>query len=142
MRVPFTVDPLTKEVYAPSSVSLRLKDEIERKIRAEHYTTFVSAVETLVTICVQAIAKNFERNPLYTELLQSDKDYLVEILSTDLPLQLVITLIDVSIIIHTKPYALYIIASYHHYSFIYDILFPYTFSDIHTQILNLIKPSP
>lgn len=97
MRVPHTINPLIKEVYAPSSVTLRLKDEIDRTIRSEHFEVFFSMVETLATLCVHVIAKNFEKISFYEELDQVDKDHLVELLSTSLPLTLVIPVIDASI---------------------------------------------
>lgn len=50
---------------------------------------------TLVSLCVMAIAKNFEACPIINELvLCADRDFLLEILPTDLPLSLVVPIIE------------------------------------------------
>lgn len=51
-------------------------------------------IDTLAILCVYKIANEFEKFPILDELMQKDRDFLLEILDTDLPLEMVIPLLN------------------------------------------------
>ena len=95
MRFPHVVNSNTNIVYSPSPASLRLAYEINRKISPEDYTWDENLTPSLTEICVQAIAKNFGERQLLNELPHADRLHLLEIIPTDLPLDIVVPLIEV-----------------------------------------------
>lgn len=98
MRVPHVINRNTKYEFDASKETLELLGEEGRKLLSENFEWDAKLCPTLVTICVRAICKNFKENPLL-ELPCPDKNHLLEILPTDVPLELVVPLIEVFIII-------------------------------------------
>ncbi|KAG5884487.1 hypothetical protein JTB14_001282 [Gonioctena quinquepunctata] len=94
MRIPHSINPNTLEEYSPSPETLDLLGEIERKLFSEDFQWNKDHLPSLVDLCVQCIAKHFEQFPLYEELPCEDKDHLLELISVDLPLELVVPMIE------------------------------------------------
>ncbi|KAJ8976667.1 hypothetical protein NQ317_004685 [Molorchus minor] len=94
MRIPHIISKDTHIAYQCSPQSLDLVGEDQRKLLAEDIEWDKDHCPTLVDYSVQAISEYFERNPLLNDLPGQDRDYLLEIVSTDLPLELVIPLIE------------------------------------------------
>lgn len=97
MRIPYIIDKDVKNVYTPSKETLELISELERKIRSEDFEWDNELVPSLVTLCVQTIAKHFVQHPLLDLPFCADRDHLLQILPTDLPLELVVPLIEVCV---------------------------------------------
>lgn len=96
MRIPHIINKNTLVAYNPSAVTLSLLHEQNRQLLSEDLMR-KDLPPTLVSLCVMAIAKNFEACPIINELvLCADRDFLLEILPTDLPLSLVVPIIEVS----------------------------------------------
>lgn len=97
MRYPYVINTNTKIAYTPSDASLALLREVDRRVFPEDLEWSDKECPSLVTCCVITISKNFVDHPILDELPGSERDHLLEILPTDLPLELVIPLIDVSL---------------------------------------------
>lgn len=97
MRVPYVIAERTLKAYEPSELTLHLLGELGRQLYPEDFTWDSKLVPSLVTYCIRAIAKNFENKPILDELYLADRDNLLEFLPTDLPLELIVPLIDVSL---------------------------------------------
>lgn len=95
MKIPHTINKNVINCYSPSSQTLRLEDERFIALRAANLLWTDSDCESLRDLCLEVIGGNFEKAPLYYELPAADRDQLAEIISTDLPLELVVTLIEV-----------------------------------------------
>ncbi|KAJ7988019.1 hypothetical protein DPEC_G00319290 [Dallia pectoralis] len=65
-----------------------------RRIIAEDPEWSLAIVPLLSSICLQNIVRNFEERPILHELLPSHRDYVLERLSTSLPLQVTSNLIS------------------------------------------------
>ncbi|CAH1173486.1 unnamed protein product [Phaedon cochleariae] len=87
MRIPHSINPSTLVEYSPSPESLDLVGEDQRKIISENFDWNKDHCPTLIHFCLKAIAKNFEKKPIFDELPCEDKDQLLEIIPTDLPLE-------------------------------------------------------
>nr|CAH7727254.1 unnamed protein product [Callosobruchus chinensis] len=94
MRIPHIINSNTLKVYTPSPECLELPGEIARQIKAEDFTWDDAFVPLLSDFAVQVINKNFENKPILDELPCEDRNYLLEILYLDLPLELMIPLTD------------------------------------------------
>lgn len=94
MRVPHVINTNVQEVYQPSAQTLILLDEVNRKIRASNLLWTSSEIETLATQALKVIANNFEKYPIIDYLIPQDRDHLIEIIDTTLPLTITIPLID------------------------------------------------
>lgn len=94
MRIPYIINKDTVTEYTPSKETLELLGEANRKIRPEDYDWDSDLCPSLVTFCVRAICDNFKDFPLL-ELPCPDRNHLLEILPLDLPLELVVPLIEV-----------------------------------------------
>ncbi|KAK4883284.1 hypothetical protein RN001_006603 [Aquatica leii] len=97
MRFPHIINENTKDEYEASVTSLNLKLEQNRKVHSEDLKWGDDHVPSLAMCCVKAISKNFEKHPVIHKVSGADKDYLIEILSTKLPLELVIPLINIKL---------------------------------------------
>ena len=95
MRIPYKINKNTYDTYQPSPASLALVAENERQIVAENFEWDKKLCPSLITLCVEAINSKFATKPLLNELPCQDRDYLLEILDVDLPLELVVPLIEV-----------------------------------------------
>jgi hypothetical protein len=95
MRIPYKINKNTYITYDASPESLILVKEDERQILSENLEWDKEHCPSLTTLCVEAIKSNFAKSPLLNELPCQDRDYLLEILDVDLPLDLVIPLIEV-----------------------------------------------
>lgn len=95
MRFPHIINDNTRIEYTPAEAALDLQDESDRKVKAEDFEWDSELCPLLSTLCIQAIAKNFSKKPLLDELPCHDRLYLLEILSTDLDLEIVVPLIEV-----------------------------------------------
>ncbi|XP_067000545.1 dynein regulatory complex subunit 5 [Anabrus simplex] len=93
MRIPHTIPIETQEVFRPSGVSLNLLGEKDRTLRAENFTWDSELPESLVTWCIRTLVSDYQNNPLLDELLDEDRDFLLETLPIDLPLTLTVPLI-------------------------------------------------
>ncbi|XP_060525005.1 dynein regulatory complex subunit 5-like [Cylas formicarius] len=94
MRIPHIIDGNVQKAYAPSPESVNLLGEHQRKIIAENFSWDKDRIPSLADICVHAIKKNFQISSLLHELPCSDQAYLLEILPTNLPLDIAIKVID------------------------------------------------
>ncbi|CAH1374531.1 dynein regulatory complex subunit 5-like [Tenebrio molitor] len=94
MRIPYKINKNTYITYDASPESLILVKEDERQILSENLEWDKEHCPSLTTLCVEAIKSNFAKSPLLNELPCQDRDYLLEILDVDLPLDLVIPLIE------------------------------------------------
>ncbi|XP_056636675.1 dynein regulatory complex subunit 5 [Diorhabda sublineata] len=94
MRVPHTVSKLLVELHTPSPECLDLIGEDQRQILAEDLNWNNGEVPTLVDLCVKKIAEKFEERPYFDELPCEDRDHLLELISTNLPLEMAIPLIN------------------------------------------------
>lgn len=97
MRIPYIINKDVKNVYTPSKQTLELVSEVDRQIHSEDFNWDNSFVPSLVTICVKSIARNFKDHPMLDLPFCQDRDHLLQILPTDLPLELVVPLIEVFI---------------------------------------------
>lgn len=95
MRIPYVINKDIKNVYTPSKETLELVSEIERNICSEDFEWDNKLIPSLVTLCVRTIAENFSKRPLLDLPFCADRDHLLQILPTDLPLELVVPLIEV-----------------------------------------------
>lgn len=95
MRIPFIINKDVKNVYIPAKETLELVSEVERIIRSEDFEWDNNLVPSLVTLCVRTIATSFHQHPLLDLPFCADRDHLLQILPTDLPLELVVPLIEV-----------------------------------------------
>lgn len=95
MRIPFVIGKSVLRVYEPSDIALKLIGELARNVHAENFYWDSEACPSLVTYCIRALAENFEKRPVLNDVHRADKDNLLELLPTNLPLQLTIPLIDV-----------------------------------------------
>lgn len=98
MRVPYVINKNTIKAYEPSDVALRLIGELARNVHSEDFDWDSDICPPLVTLCIESLAKNFENRNCYDDVFDADKDHLLELLSTSLPLELTVPLIDVIII--------------------------------------------
>ncbi|RZC36889.1 hypothetical protein BDFB_004457 [Asbolus verrucosus] len=94
MKIPYEINKNTHITYKPSPESLLLVGEDTRQIISEDFEWDKDHCPALITLCVEAINANFEKDPLLDELPCQDRDHLLEILDVNLPLELVIPLID------------------------------------------------
>ncbi|CAG9830543.1 unnamed protein product [Diabrotica balteata] len=94
MRIPHTVDPLIVDLHKPPAECLNLVGEDKRLIIAEDLSWNQHHVPTLADLCVKRIAERFEEKPYFLELPCEDKDHLLELLSTNIRLEIAIPLID------------------------------------------------
>lgn len=95
MRVLHIVNQNFLKVYFPSPESLELIGEDERLIVSENVDWTSDNVTSLVDFCVQTISKNFEKYPeIINDLPCENRQYLLEILSSDLPLECAVEHID------------------------------------------------
>lgn len=96
MRIPHIINKDVKNVYTPANETLELVSEIERKIKSEDFDEWDRDLcPTLMTLCVRAISRDFKEHPRLDLPFPADRDHLLQILSTDLPLELVVPLIEV-----------------------------------------------
>lgn len=95
MRIPHIINENTIQVYKPSAESLDLIDENERQLVAENIEWNKYDCPTLIDFCVQQINTTFKEKAIINELPCADRNYLLELLAVDLPLDLVIPLISV-----------------------------------------------
>ncbi|KAF5294681.1 hypothetical protein FQA39_LY02813 [Lamprigera yunnana] len=93
MRFPHVINDNTKEAYAPSSLAVNLKAEEGRKVISENLKWGDDYIPSLSTLCIKIVSKYFKKIPAIDKLYGADRDQLLEILSTSLPLQLVVPLI-------------------------------------------------
>lgn len=98
MRIPYIINKNTKVEYTPSKATVDLVGETGRKIISENFNWDDELCPSLATLCVQAICKSFKDFPRL-DLPCPDRNYLLEILPTDLPLELTVPLIEVSVLI-------------------------------------------
>lgn len=97
MKIPYIISKNTFKVYSPSTQSLELIGENTRKIVAENFNWDNSQCPSLKEFCIQSIAEHFKEKQLLHELTCADKVSLLDVLPVDLPLELVIPLVNVSI---------------------------------------------
>lgn len=95
MRFPHIIAENTRIAYTPSPAALELEGEINRKVKAEDFEWDKDLCPPLSTLCIRAIAKNFKNEQLLDELPCEDRLHLLEILPTDLELEIVVPLIEV-----------------------------------------------
>lgn len=93
MRIPYVIDKNVKDVYHPSPATQQLLGELNRQLEPEDFEWDADLCPSLVTLCVQAVCKQFEEHPLLELPFCADRDHLLQILPTDLPLELVVPLI-------------------------------------------------
>lgn len=98
MRIPHIINENTVEVYKPSNESINLIDENKRKLISENFEWNKYHCPSLIDFCVQQINATFEGKAILNELPCADRDYLLELLSVQLPLNLVIPLINVNVL--------------------------------------------
>ena len=94
MRIPHTISLNYFKEYTPSEVAANLITDSKRKIKSENVTWDEFLPPSLKELCVKVIVDNFENRILLKELPLWDRNFLLEILPTDLPLPLVVTHID------------------------------------------------
>lgn len=95
MRVPHTVPANTLQAYKPSSQTLCLVAERTRRLRAEDFAWDVGTPPTLVEMCIQFFVSDFTEYKKVISFLEEDNlILLLETLPTDLPLEIVIPLIQ------------------------------------------------
>lgn len=94
MRIPYIINKNTLAAYNPSNETNELIGENLRKLIAENFDWDKDHCPTLEDFCVQAIAKHFKDKPILEELPCYDRIHLLDILPLDLPLELIIPLID------------------------------------------------
>ncbi|XP_017770018.1 PREDICTED: T-complex-associated testis-expressed protein 1-like [Nicrophorus vespilloides] len=95
MRLPYIINQNTYIEYDPSQITRELLDEVDRVLISEDITRTDDKTKTLVALCILCIGNNFEQYPLINDLLLcADRDNLLEILPTNLPLSLVVPLIE------------------------------------------------
>lgn len=95
MRFPHIISGNTRIEYTSSPAALELEDEVNRKVKADDFEWDTEICPLLSTLCIQAIAKDFKNKQLLEELPCQDKLHLLEILPTDLELEIVVPLIEV-----------------------------------------------
>ncbi|XP_076231005.1 dynein regulatory complex subunit 5 [Calliopsis andreniformis] len=95
MRIPHTIPRNAFEAYRCSHETAHLIIERERTIRVEDTSWDEVRVPTLRTLAIRVIASVWKINPIIEELPTcEDRADLIEILPTDLPLELTIKKID------------------------------------------------
>ncbi|XP_076252023.1 uncharacterized protein LOC143191121 [Rhynchophorus ferrugineus] len=94
MKIPYIISNNAFNVYLPSSQTLELIGEGTRKIVAENFNWDNSQCPSLKEFCIQSIAENFKEKHLLNEITCSDKVALLDVLAVDLPLELVIPLVN------------------------------------------------
>lgn len=94
LRTPHTINENTHIEYTPHQAALELLGEKNRKLKHEDFSWAQHICPTLIEYCIWAIRKHFEEKPVFHELLCADSHYLLEILPLDLPLTLVVPLIE------------------------------------------------
>ncbi|XP_031348193.1 dynein regulatory complex subunit 5-like [Photinus pyralis] len=94
MRFPYVISENTREAYTPSLTALQLTLEQRRKTFPERLEWGDKHCYSLTRLCIEAISKNFANQPVLKEVYGADQDLLLEILPTNLPLEIVVPLID------------------------------------------------
>lgn len=94
MRFPYVISENTREAYTPSSTALQLTLEQLRQTFPERLEWGDDHCYSLTRLCVESISKNFAKQPVLDKVNGADQDLLLEILPTDLPLEIVVPLID------------------------------------------------
>lgn len=95
MRIPHIISKNIVNVYSPSPETLDFIGESERRILSENVTWNENHIPPLADFCVQTISKNFEKYPdIMRDMPCENRDYLTEILPTDLTLECAIVHID------------------------------------------------
>lgn len=95
MRIPHVINENLLQVYSPSSETLDLVGECERLLIAENFSWNQDHIPSLTDFCVRTISKHFEKYPdIFKEIPCENKDYLFEILSTNLPFECAVINID------------------------------------------------
>lgn len=90
MRIPHTINPNYFKAYEPSEVALSLVPESLRNVQSENTTWDDIYPPKLSDLCVLVIVANFGKKVILHDLPCWDKNFLLESLSTDLPLPLVV----------------------------------------------------
>lgn len=93
-RIPHTINSSTLTQYEASPESIKLDSEQNRKVHSEFLGWNVGHPPTLADCCVVTLSRNFEKLKLLNELPCENRTYLLEILATDLPLEICIPLIN------------------------------------------------
>ncbi|KAL3288185.1 hypothetical protein HHI36_002635 [Cryptolaemus montrouzieri] len=93
-RIPHTMNKNTYKQYEASNETLALESEQNRNIHAENLGWNVSHPPTLTDCCVVSLSRHFEKLRLLNEVPCENRTYLLEILPTDIPLEITIPLID------------------------------------------------
>ncbi|KAK9892098.1 hypothetical protein WA026_018301 [Henosepilachna vigintioctopunctata] len=93
-RIPHTINSNTCKQYEASPESLALDSEQNRNIHAENLDWNVGHPPSLRDCCVLVLSRNFEKLKLLNEVPCDNRTYLLEILPTDLPLEVTVPLID------------------------------------------------
>ncbi|KAK5650444.1 hypothetical protein RI129_001473 [Pyrocoelia pectoralis] len=94
MRFPHVISVNTKETYDPSPTSLQLKLEQLRRTFPEKLDWGDKQCHSLARLCIAVISKNFQKRPVLNSVYGADRDLLLEILPTNLPLEIVVPLIN------------------------------------------------
>ncbi|XP_022905812.2 dynein regulatory complex subunit 5-like [Onthophagus taurus] len=94
MRYPHIITNNVKIAYEPHSAAEELAREAERTFFAENFDFDKELCPSLTTLCVEVIAKNFKERPLLQELPCADRLHLLELLPTDIPLELAVPIIE------------------------------------------------
>lgn len=95
MKIPHVVSKNTLLTYETAPASFALIGETDRLIKGEDFNWDEKLIHTLQELCVEIIGKHFQQNPILNKLPCQERNYLLEILDVELPLELVISLIDV-----------------------------------------------
>ncbi|CAH1109463.1 unnamed protein product [Psylliodes chrysocephalus] len=93
MRIPYRIDPLVLSLYERSQETSDLISEQGILIDAQDLEWDNDEIPTLVDLCVKKIAFYFDEHPWFYQVPCADRDYLLELLSLDLDLELTIPLL-------------------------------------------------
>lgn len=93
MKIPHIISQNTIEAYRPSNQTNQLLGERGRRVVAEDFEWDKERCPSLEDFCLQALAKNFQQNPLLAQLPCQDRVFLLDILSLKLPLEMAIPVI-------------------------------------------------
>ncbi|XP_068629077.1 dynein regulatory complex subunit 5-like [Battus philenor] len=85
MKLPVTISSSTSMVYKPSYIL-----EPERQLKAENFEWDTNHPKSLSSICVEKLSQDWAGSPKLDEFCAKDRELFLQILDTNIPLQILV----------------------------------------------------
>ncbi|GBP77937.1 Dynein regulatory complex subunit 5 [Eumeta japonica] len=85
MKLPSTINLPTYWAYKPTTII-----EQNRKVKAENFEWDCNCPANLANLCIEKLSQKWHGSPKLEEFPLKDRDFFIQILSTDVPLQILV----------------------------------------------------